>query len=93
MLSRIRTERTVKQGVLWSYLSLRELGLTEDRSKQVFEKVQSMTLEDVKAAQRKWVKDRHYVYGILGDIKDLDMNYLRTLGPVETVSQQEIFGY
>ncbi len=93
MLSRIRTERTVKQGVLWSYLSLRELGLTEDRSKQLFEKVQSMTLEDVKAAQRKWVKDRHYVYGILGDIKDLDMNYLRTLGPVETVSQQEIFGY
>ena len=93
MLSRIRTARTVKQGVLWSYLSLRELGLEEDRSKQLFEKVQAMTLDDVKAAQQKWVKDRKYIYGILGDIKDLDMNYLRTLGPVQTVSQEEIFGY
>ena len=48
---------------------------------------------DVKAAQEKWVKNRKYVYGILGDIQDLDLNYLKTLGPIRTVSQEEIFGY
>ena len=52
-----------------------------------------MTLADVKATQEKWVKDRTYHYCILGDIKDLDMNFLRTLGPVRTVTQEEIFGY
>ncbi len=52
-----------------------------------------MTLHDVKATQEKWVKGRTYIYGILGDIKDLDMNFLRTLGPVRTVTQEEIFGY
>ena len=52
-----------------------------------------MTLADVKAAQEKWVKNRKYVYGILGDIQDLDLNYLKTLGPIRTVSQEEIFGY
>lgn len=52
-----------------------------------------MTLDDVKATQQKWVKDRHYTYGILGDIKNLDLNYLKTLGPIKTVSQEEIFGY
>ena len=69
------------------------MGLTEDRNKQIFEKVQSMTLADVKAAQEKWVKDRKYVYGMLGDIQDLNLNYLKTLGPIQTVSQEEIFGY
>ena len=57
------------------------------------EKVQDMTIEDVKAIQEKWVKDRSYTYGILGDIKDLDTGYLKTLGPVKTVSLEEIFGY
>ena len=52
-----------------------------------------MTLADVKAAQEKWIKGRKYVYGILGDIQDLDLNYLKTLGPIQTVSQEEIFGY
>ena len=57
---------------------------------------QRMTLEEfeaLKAAQEKWVKGRTYVYGILGDIKDLDLNYLKTLGPIRTVSQEELFGY
>ena len=93
LISRLRTERTVRDQVLWSYISLRDMGLTEDRDKQIFEKVQTMTLDDVKAAQEKWVKDRPYVYAILGDIKDLDLNYLKTLGPIKTLSQEEIFGY
>ena len=93
LVSRLRTERTVKDGVLWSYLRARDLGLDAPRDKQIFEKVQSMTLDDVKAAQQKWVKGRKYVYGILGDIQNLDLNYLKTLGPIQTVSQEEIFGY
>ena len=93
LISRLRTERTVKDGVLWSYIRMRDLGLTEPRGKQIFEKAQQMTLADVKAAQEKWVKGRKYVYGILGDIQDLDLNYLKTLGPIQTVTQEEIFGY
>ena len=93
LISRLRTDRTVKDQVLWSYIDQRDMGLTEDRNKQIFEKVQSMTLADVKTAQEKWVKDRKYVYGILGDIQDLNLNYLKTLGPIQTVSQEEIFGY
>ena len=93
LLERIRTSRTVKEQLLWEYLFAKDMGVTEDRNKAVFEQVQAMTLADVKATQEQWVKDRTYVYGILGDIKDLDLNYLKTLGPIKTVSQEEIFGY
>ena len=43
--------------------------------------------------QRKWVKGRTYVYGILGDASLLDLDYLRTLGPVKQVTLEDIFGY
>ncbi|MBR5104394.1 MAG: hypothetical protein IKV05_06895 [Bacteroidales bacterium] len=71
----------------------RELGITEPRSKQIFEVAQTLTFDDVKATQQKWVKDRTYVYGILGDLKDLDTAYLQTLGPVQILTLEEIFGY
>lgn len=93
LITRLRTERTVKDEVLWSYISMRDMGLTEPRDKQIFEKAQALTLDDVKAVQEKWVKNRKYYYGILGDIQDLDLNYLKTLGPIQTVSQSDIFGY
>ncbi|MCM1300909.1 MAG: insulinase family protein [Alistipes senegalensis] len=93
ILARLRTERTTKSDVLWSYINLRDMGLTEDRNKLLFDEIQHLTLDDVKATQEKWVKNRHYIYGILGDIKDLDTKYLKTLGPVKTVSSEEIFGY
>lgn len=89
----IRTSRATKTAALWTAVSFEDLGIAEDRYKAIFEKVQGMTLADVKAAQEKWVKDRNYVYAILGDIQDLDLNYLKTLGPIRTVSQEEIFGY
>ena len=93
LVSRMRTNRVTGIGVLNKYLTDRELGLTEPREKQVYEMVQNLTLEDVKATQDKWVEDRTYAYGILGDIKDLDTKYLRTLGPVQVLSLEEIFGY
>ncbi len=93
ILARLRTQRTTKSDVLYSYIRLRHLGLSQDRNRQLFEQVQSMTLDDVKATQEKWVKNRPYVYGILGDIQDIDLNYLKTLGPVKTVSSEDIFGY
>jgi len=85
LLSRLRTQRTTGMNVLRSYQACRRLGLSEPTDKAVFEKVQDMTFADVLATQRKWVKDRTYTHAILGDIADMDLSYLRTLGPVEVV--------
>ncbi len=93
LITGIRTSRTVGVSVLESYINCRDLGISEPLDREIFEKVQNMTLEDVKKVQAEWVKDRSYTYAILGDIKDLDVKYLRTLGPVRKVSLEEIFGY
>ncbi len=93
ILGKLRTQRTIGESVLYSYLTAQELGLSEPREKQVFEKVGSMTMEDLRATHEKWIKGRTYNYSILGDTKDLDMAFLKTLGPVKVLSLEEIFGY
>lgn len=93
LLSRLRTNRTVKASVLTSYLDLLDMGLTEDPNKAIFEKVQQLTLDDVKKIQQEWVNNRHYNYAILGDIKDIDVEYLKKMGPVEVITKEDIFGF
>ena len=93
LITSLRTERITGRSVLYSYKATREMGLTEERSKKMYEVLPTLTLEDIKATQDKWVEDRTYCYGILGDIKDLDTKYLSTLGPVTILSLEEIFGY
>ena len=93
LATRCRTERISGRNILSSYRTAREMGVTEPRSKKVFENLPALTLADVKATQEKWVKDRTYCYGILGDIKNLDTDYLKTLGQVEILTLEDIFGY
>ena len=93
LITSIRTQRITGRNILSSYRSTRQMGLTEPRTKKIYEVLPTLTLEDVKATQDKWVEGRTYHYGILGDIKDLDTKYLRTLGPVTTLTLEEIFGY
>ena len=93
LISTLRTQRITGRHILSSYLSTRELGLTEHRSKKIYEVLETLTLEDIKETQKKWVEGRTYHYGILGDINDIDTKYLHTLGPVKTLTLEEIFGY
>ena len=93
LISTIRTQRITGRNILHSYRNTREMGLTEERSKKIYEVLPSLTLEDIKATQNKWVEGRTYCYGILGDIKDIDTKYLKTLGPVQILTLEEIFGY
>ncbi|MDR2027280.1 MAG: insulinase family protein [Prevotellaceae bacterium] len=93
ILSNIRTGRILREAVLWNYINAQEFGYDYDSRKDVFEKVTDMTLDNVKAFQEKYVKNRSYTYCILGDIADMDMNFLNSLGKVRKLTQEEIFGY
>ncbi len=93
IISNLRTERTIKENVLWTYISNEDLGVNYDRNRAIFEKVPAMTLEDVKAFQQEWVRGRKYSFCILGRSADLDMEYLQGLGPVQKLTKEDIFGY
>ncbi len=93
LITRLRTERITKADVLWAYLNAQDLGLSADTRIELFEQVPNMTLPQIKAFQEKWVKGRSYVYVVLGDEKNLDMKGLSEYGPIQKLTQEELFGY
>ena len=62
-------------------------------NKYIYEHLADLTMDDLVACQQKWVKGRTYIYGLLGDASGMDMDFLRTLGPVRQISLDEIFGF
>lgn len=93
LMTYLRTERVTKSDILWAYLEAQDLGLNADRRQQLYDQLESLTLEDVKAFQEKWVKDRTYTYCILGDVKDLDLKKIETYGKIKQLKPTETFGY
>ncbi len=93
MIARLRTDRINRASVLWNFIDAQDMGETTDRRIRLYNDVQDMTLKDVTDFQEKWVKDRTYYYGILGDKKELDMDGLKKLGTVVELTTKDIFGY
>jgi predicted Zn-dependent peptidase len=93
MITNIRTERILREDILWTYLNDEEYGYSTDSRKNIFDNVQNMTLDDVVAFKKQYVKDRPYTYCILGDSKDLDLKSLGNIGKIKKLTQEEIFGY
>ena len=93
ILKRLATERIIRGQVLTYYLRCRDLGLTEDPNQHIYNKVKSMNMEDLSKFHAANVKGRTYRTMVLGDEKEIDMDKLRTLGPIRRVTTEDIFGY
>jgi len=93
LLTNLRTQRILRDNILWNYLNAKRLGYDTDSRKELYEKTLTMTLADVKAFQQKYIKDLPYTYCILGDTKNLNQNHLNSFGVVKKLTLEEIFGY
>ncbi len=92
-ITSLATNRTIKADILYSWIQAQDMGLDYDLDRIIYDSIQNITLNDVKEFQQKYIKGRKYNYMILGDWNDLDTEYIKSLGEVEKVSQEDIFGY
>ena len=94
LLTGMATGRTTKMDILWKYIGDMRFGITDiNRTEAVYNAIQTMTLADVVEFQQNHIKGNKYVYCILGDKNDVDIKYLKTLGKLEFVTPEQIFGY
>ena len=93
LIQKINTERITKAGILMSYLAAQKLGIDYDIRRDVYNKVQSMSIEDIKKFQNENVKDSKYTILVLGDKNKLDIKTLEKYGKVEYLTLEEVFGY
>jgi predicted Zn-dependent peptidase len=93
LLQQLETTRTTGANVLFSYLGAKKLGLDYDIRKEIYDKVPSLTLNDIKQFQEKYISGRHYTILVLGEKNKLDMSTLEKYGKVQFLTLDEIFGY
>ena len=93
LISNLRTARTTRSRVLSAYLNAQERGIDYDINKVIYEKVPSLTLDDVIRFQQEYVKGKPHTIGILGRKSDMDINALKNYGNITEVTTDEIFGY
>lgn len=93
LISSLRTQRISKMGIINTYLIAERLGEKEDSRKELFNKIPSMSINDIVDFNAKYVKNKPRTYIVLGHKDQVDIKALEKYGKVETLSLEEIFGY
>lgn len=89
----IQTERITQDGILYTYLNAKELGISQDLRQQVYNQVDQITMKDIKAYHDAHLAHKPYTYVILGSEKRLSPETLSKLGQFKKLSLEELFGY
>lgn len=89
----IESERYVGPGLLNYVFQAKKLGLDHDINEDIYRDASRLTLRGLENFQQTNVKDRKYKYIILGNIEDLDMERLNSIGKVNILTLEQIFGY
>lgn len=89
----IETERITNDGIIFSYLAAQKLGLSTDIRKQVYESIDKMNFDDVKKFHDTNIAHKPYTYCVVASGKKVNMDDLKKIGEVKTLSLEDIFGY
>lgn len=89
----LSTERTTREGILFSYENARKMGLDHDIRQDIFEQAPKLTFEDIETFQKQNIRNHNYTIAVLGSKSKIDMKDLAKYGDVQELSLDEIFGY
>lgn len=93
ILQEMRTQRITKADIIFNYLEAQDLKNTTDIRKDIFEKVQTYTFDDVKAFHDQNIKGKPTTVLVLGKKDGLDMKVLEKYGKIKILTLQDVFGY
>ena len=89
----IATERIVRTNLFFRWLSYQDLGIDHDIRKDIYDMMETATMEELNAFFDTHIKDIPYAYLVVGNVNDMDMDVLKSLGEMRQVTLEEIFGY
>lgn len=93
LLKKIETERINKMRIYWTSKSNQDRGFNRDLRADIYNKVKGASIQDLKDFQQTHVKGRNYAYLVLGSKESIDMNFLKSIGMVEELTLEDVFGY
>lgn len=93
IITSIETERITKDDIFWTYLANQKRGIDYDIRKDIYEYVRNAGIDKMEDFFDEYIKGKNYIYLVVGNKEDIDMEELGKLGKLEELSLEEIFGY
>ena len=93
LMKSLQSGRTTREKVLRAYLNMERVGLKEDLNKIIYDRLPSITLQDIVDFEKKNIVGKPRLRVILGNKDELDIPALEKLAPVRYLTTEEIFGY
>lgn len=93
IIKKIQTERIIKTDIFWTYQRMLDQGIDHDVRKDIYESMQSMTMDEFEAFFTQYISGNNYIFLVMGNKESLDMNVLAQMGTLKEVSLEEIFNY
>jgi len=93
LTKKLQTERTTKFSIINSYIRAREKGIDYDINKTIYDRLPSLTLQDIVKFEKETMAGKTWKTLILADEKNIDMDVVNKLGTIKRLTTEEIFGY
>ena len=89
----METERITQDGIIFSYLNAKKLGLDKDIRKSVYESISKLKFDDLKKLHQQNISGKPYTYCVLASEKKVSPDDLKKYGDVEVLTLDQLFGY
>ncbi|MCC6461296.1 MAG: insulinase family protein [Saprospiraceae bacterium] len=93
VLKQIAAGRITKAEIYWTWRANRDRGYRSDLRQDIYQTLQQASSADLIAFHQRHIKGRRYHWMVLGDRSRIDFKYLKTLGEVQELSLEQVFGY
>lgn len=92
-LKQIETNPVTKSSIFWSYQNALDRGMAQNHRPAEYASIQKMSIEDMEDFFNRNISSRKYSFLVIGKKDQVDMEALASLGEVQELSLEEIFGY
>ncbi|HPR30678.1 MAG TPA: insulinase family protein [Prolixibacteraceae bacterium] len=93
IVKKINTERITREQIFWTWESNRDRGIDYDIRKDEYEAAKNMSIDQFEQFFNEHIKGQKFNYLVLGNKTKLDRAALKSLGEVDELTLEEIFGY
>lgn len=91
IMKKLASSRTTRADVIDAYIAAQDRGIDYDINKLIYEKVPTLTLQDIANFEKSTMANKPYRYIIVGDENNLDVKFLEGIAPIKRFTTDEIF--
>jgi predicted Zn-dependent peptidase len=93
VINNLRTSRTTKSDIFWTYMWCKDHHIDYDYNETVYKVIDRMTLADVQNYFNQHIKPAQFTVLIVGSKDRIDFKYLKKIAKIKEIPLKKLFGY